>query len=98
MLLKERQSSGLSSEGDGLRIAVIGGGCSGFQYKLGWSGAKEEDEIHQYDNGLEVFVDPKSSLYLLGAALEYHDSIEKTGFEVTNPKSKNTCGCGKSFS
>ncbi len=83
---------------DGLRVAVIGGGCAGLQYKLGFDNIKEDDLIHEYDNGLKVFVDQKSSVYLAGTTLEYHDSIENSGFEVINPNAKGCCGCGKSFS
>ncbi|MBD3260766.1 MAG: iron-sulfur cluster assembly accessory protein [Candidatus Altiarchaeales archaeon] len=82
---------------DGLRIAVIGGGCSGLQYKLGWDNAKETDEVQEYPNGLAVLVDPKSAEFLKGCSLEFHDSIEQTGFEVQNPNASSCCGCGKSF-
>lgn len=81
---------------DGLRIAVIGGGCSGKSYKLGWDDVKESDHIHSYD-GLVVMVDPKSAEQLQGASLEFHDGLEKSGFEVINPSAEATCGCGKSF-
>lgn len=81
---------------DGLRIAVIGGGCSGLQYKLGWDDVKESDEVQNYD-GLLVLVDPKSAPHLTGSVLEFHDTIERTGFEVQNPNACGTCGCGKSF-
>ncbi|MCI0528626.1 MAG: iron-sulfur cluster assembly accessory protein [Nitrospira sp.] len=81
----------------GLRIAVIGGGCSGLQYKLGWDEVKESDEVQQYDN-LLILVDPKSAPHLSGSVLEFHDSLERSGFEVQNPNACGTCGCGKSFS
>lgn len=83
---------------DGLRIKVVGGGCSGLQYHLGWDEARDEDLICEYENGLVVLVDQKSALYLKGCTLEFHNSIEQTGFEVQNPNANNTCGCGKSFS
>lgn len=83
---------------DGLRIAVIGGGCSGLSYKLGWSNAKETDAIHVYENGLKVLIDEKSALYLLGSQLEYYNDLNRNGFEVVNPNARTTCGCGKSFS
>lgn len=81
---------------DGLRVAVIGGGCSGKSYKLGWDDVKERDLTHSYD-GLIVMVDPKSAEQLKGATLEFHDGLEKSGFEVINPQASSTCGCGKSF-
>lgn len=82
---------------DGLRIAVIGGGCSGLQYKLGWDNVSENDTTHEYPNGLIVMVDSKSAEFLQDSVLEYHDSIEQQGFEVNNPNSTGGCGCGKSF-
>jgi len=81
---------------DGLRIAVVGGGCSGKSYKLGIDDVKESDHIQSYD-GLIVMVDPKSAAQLKGATLEFHDGLEKSGFEVINPSAESTCGCGKSF-
>lgn len=83
---------------EGLRVAVIGGGCSGLQYKLGWDNPKESDAVYEYENGLKVIVDEKSAFFLLGAHLEYHDEIDHSGFEVVNPNASSTCGCGKSFS
>jgi iron-sulfur cluster assembly protein len=81
----------------GLRIAVIGGGCSGLQYKLGWDDATEDDMTHHYENGLTVIVDDKSALHLTGSTLEYYDDINRNGFEVENPNAKSCCGCGNSF-
>jgi iron-sulfur cluster assembly protein len=82
---------------DGLRISVIGGGCSGLQYRLQLDSSKETDSVHGYDNGLQVMVDEKSSLYLLGSSLEYFDTLDRQGFEVINPNATATCGCGQSF-
>lgn len=82
----------------GLRVKVIGGGCSGLQYKLGWDDPTEDDLEYTYPNGLRVFVDPKSAPFLVGSTLEYHDNLDRSGFEVINPNAQNTCGCGKSFS
>ena len=82
---------------EGLRVAVIGGGCSGLQYKLGWDNSKETDMVFEYEDGLKVFVDEKSALFLLDSILEYHDEIDRSGFEVVNPNTSHTCGCGKSF-
>lgn len=87
LLLSEEKESK-----DGLRVAVIGGGCSGLQYKLGWDNAKETDTIHEYENGLKVLVDEKSSLFLLGSQLEYYDDLNRNGFEVVNPNAQTTCG------
>ena len=81
----------------GLRVAVMGGGCSGLQYKIGWDDPSEQDTITTFENGLTLMVDQKSSVMLEGSILEYHNTIERQGFEVTNPQACNTCGCGKSF-
>ncbi len=82
----------------GLRLSVIGGGCNGLSYKLGWDDPEERDQVHRYENGLLVMVDDKSAEYLEGSTLIFRNSIEETGFEVQNPKAKSSCGCGSSFS
>jgi len=82
----------------GLRLAVIGGGCSGLSYKLGWDDPSELDEVHTYENGLVVMIDMKSAEYLKGSTLIFHDSIERQGFEVQNPNATGCCGCKNSFS
>ena len=81
----------------GLRIAVIGGGCSGLQYSLSFKNEKELDTVHEYSNGLKVLIDEKSALFLVGSQLEYYNDINRSGFEVINPNASSTCGCGKSF-
>ena len=91
-----------SSENDteaerGLRMQVIGGGCSGFQYNLEFGAAKGSDRVLEF-HGLKVFIDPRSSLYLAGSVLDYNDGLMESGFKITNPNAKNTCGCGESFS
>ena len=91
-----------SSENDteaelGLRMQVIGGGCSGFQYNLEFGAAKGSDRVLEF-HGLKVFIDPRSSLYLAGSVLDYNEGLMESGFKITNPNAKNTCGCGESFS
>ncbi len=81
----------------GLRMQVIGGGCSGFQYNLEFGAAKETDRVFEF-HGLRVYIDPRSSLYLAGSVLDYNDGLMDSGFKITNPNAKNTCGCGESFS
>jgi len=81
----------------GLRVSVQGGGCSGFQYGL----ALEEepgsaDKVFEFD-GLKVFVDQKSLLYLMGTQLDYTDDLAHPGFKFNNPNAAGTCGCGESF-
>ncbi|MDR0966618.1 MAG: iron-sulfur cluster assembly accessory protein [Myxococcales bacterium] len=82
----------------GLRIAVQGGGCSGLAYKLSWDEAsRDKDRVFERD-GVRVFVDPKSYLFLVGALIEYREELLQAGFKITNPKARATCGCGESFS
>ncbi len=84
------------TEEQGLRIAVIGGGCSGLQYKIEFSPAKEKDNILEFD-GVKVLIDPKSAIYLKGIVLDFKDGLNGKGFVFDNPNAKNTCGCGESF-
>lgn len=81
----------------GLRMQVVGGGCSGFQYSLEFGAAKDTDKVFDF-HGLKVFIDPRSTLYLAGSVLDYNDGLMDSGFKITNPNAKNTCGCGESFS
>ena len=87
-----------SKEGFGLRIAVSGGGCSGFQYGLTFDDtAKDDDKVLQF-NGLTVYIDSKSESFLQGTTVDYVDSLQGSGFKISNPNSTGTCGCGESFS
>jgi iron-sulfur cluster assembly protein len=91
-LLAERNTPGA-----GLRIAVKGGGCSGLAYHLEWAEkAKERDKVFERD-GVRVFVDPKSYLYLMGTELVYEEGLLASGFKLRNPNEKAACGCGESF-
>ncbi len=82
----------------GLRIQVKGGGCSGLQYDMSWAEQpKERDKVFERD-GVRVFVDPKSYIYLVGTNLEYHEGLMESGFKLVNPNAKTSCGCGESFS
>ena len=81
----------------GLRVRVVGGGCSGFQYQLALDErADTEDKVYE-QNGVKLFVDQKSLLYLDGTEIDYVEDIMGAGFRFTNPNSKGTCGCGESF-
>jgi len=81
----------------GLRVAVRGGGCSGFEYALDFEHEQRaNDEIIEYD-GLRVFVDPISSRYLAGTTIDYALGVAGTGFKFDNPRASGTCGCGSSF-
>ncbi len=81
----------------GLRLAVIGGGCSGLSYKIEFSAPKEKDNVLQYGD-VKVLVDPKSLIYLKDIVLDFKDGLNGKGFSFDNPNAKNTCGCGESFS
>jgi len=82
----------------GLRVAVRGGGCSGLSYHMEWAEQpKERDKIFERD-GVRLFVDPKSYLYLLGTELVYEETLMASGFKLQNPNVKAACGCGESFS
>ena len=86
------------NDGHGLRIGVMGGGCSGFQYKLDFEEKEGEmDQVFEI-NGVKIFIDMKSSLYLNGVTLDYHDGLMGAGFKIENPNARTTCGCGESFS
>jgi len=81
-----------------LRVSVVGGGCSGFSYKLGFElSAKEGDHVFK-DNSLQLFVDLRSALFLEGMTIDYDDGLNGAGFIYDNPKASKSCGCGTSFS
>jgi iron-sulfur cluster assembly accessory protein len=83
--------------GYGLRVAVRGGGCSGFQYELSYEKEQSEnDEILEFD-GLKVFVDAMSKLYLEQVSIDYVDGLQGAGWKIDNPAATGTCGCGSSF-
>lgn len=82
--------------GDGLRVRVVGGGCSGLQYKMAIDGERKGDKVFEHQ-GAKLYVDRKSYLYLNGTQLDYSDSLMNVGFRLDNPNVKRTCGCGESF-
>ena len=89
---------GVSPEEGGLRLGVMGGGCSGLSYSIKFdSQPRERDRIYNFD-GVRVFVDPKSFLYLHGMTLDYEETLMRQGFNFINPNSTRSCGCGSSFS
>ena len=81
-----------------LRVAVIGGGCSGLQYKMDLQDGPANRDILVESSGIRVVVDPKSALYVSGSELDYIDSLLEGGFKVTNPNAASSCSCGESFS
>src|SRR5437868_15356137 len=80
-----------------LRVAVMGGGCSGLQYKMDLQDAPANRDILVESSGIRVVVDPKSALYVTGSELDYLDALDG-GFKVKNPNAETSCSCGESFS
>ena len=85
-----------SRDGQGLRVKVVGGGCSGLQYKVDFDLPKGGDKIFEKD-GAKVLIDMKSLLYLTGTELDYKEELMQSGFVFQNPNVKKACGCGASF-
>jgi len=81
-----------------LRVAVVGGGCSGLQYKLDLQDSPANRDIVVDTSGVRVVVDPKSALYVTGSELDYVDALQDGGFKVKNPNAATSCSCGESFS
>lgn len=82
----------------GLRLGVMGGGCSGFQYSMSFENEPGMmDKVYTYDD-VKVFVDPTSMMYLGGCVVDFVETLEASGFKFDNPNAKSTCGCGSSFS
>jgi iron-sulfur cluster assembly protein len=80
----------------GLRVKVVGGGCSGLQYKLELDTPRQGDKVFERD-GAKVLLDRKSFLYVNGTELDYRDDLMQSGFNLQNPNVKRACGCGASF-
>jgi iron-sulfur cluster assembly protein len=80
-----------------LRMKVVGGGCSGLQYQLSFDDQMGENDSEIERNGMRLVVDEKSALFLMGSTLDYVDTLMESGFKITNPNAKSTCGCGQSF-
>lgn len=85
-------------EGQGLRLRVIGGGCSGFTYDLYFEDKPGEMDEQFESNGVKLYVDPLSYQYLEATEIDYVEELHASGFKFNNPNSKGTCGCGSSFS
>ncbi len=87
-----------NKEGYGLRVAVQGGGCSGFQYGLTWENEQHDNDTLLEFDGLKVYVDAMSALYVEDVKIDYVDGLQGSGFKIENPNATGTCGCGSSFS
>lgn len=81
-----------------LRVYISGGGCSGFQYGFTFDEASAEDDLNVVRDGVTLLVDPLSLQYLMGAEIDYTESLHGAQFVIRNPNAKTTCGCGSSFS
>ena len=92
MLAKKGFSEGV------LRIAVVGGGCSGLQYKMDLQSMPANRDIMVQTAGIRVVIDPKSASYVSGCELDYRESLQDGGFKFKNPNAASTCSCGESFS
>ncbi len=93
----------VSPEQGGLRVGILGGGCSGLSYSIRFdSQPRERDRVYRFgDEGTDevrIFVDPKSFIYLAGMILDYEETLMRQGFNFINPNSTKSCGCGSSFS
>ena len=99
-LASEMAKSAMEREGltdAGLRVAVVGGGCSGFQYNLSFETAARADDTVFDQNGVRLFVDSTSLPYLRGMTIDYVTGLHGAGFKFVNPNATRTCGCGSSF-
>src|SRR3954451_10527718 len=92
LLTKQGRANGV------LRVAVLGGGCSGLQYKMDLQDGPASRDIMVETGGIKVVVDPKSALYVTGSELDYRDALQDGGFKVKNPNAATSCSCGESFS
>ena len=90
------QKEGLADHG--LRLAVVGGGCSGMSYRLNFEKDPADGDKVWEVKGVRLIVDPKSHVFLNGTTLDYTDGLQGSGFTFTNPNAKSSCGCGQSFS
>ncbi len=92
VLLKDR-----GVENGALRVFVVGGGCSGYQYGMAIAQGREEDDIVLEHGGVTVLVDPESAPLMHGAEIDYVDDLMKSGFTIFNPNAVKSCACGSSF-
>lgn len=81
----------------GLRMKVVGGGCSGLRYELAFDDKVGDHDTELKSGGVRLIVDEKSALYLTGTTLDFVDTLQESGFKMNNPNATSTCGCGESF-
>lgn len=97
-MVRKTRAKGGFSEQHALRVAVVGGGCSGFSYHLDFDDTTQDGDLVVSYGDLTVRVDPTSAQYLKGIRIDYVTSLHGGGFKFQNPNATNTCGCGSSFS
>ena len=95
--IKQLMAEEPDGDADVLRVAIQGGGCSGFQYGLGFDRGSQEGDLELEQHGVTVVVDPFSAPYLRGATIDFVDGIQESGFKIENPNAVSSCGCGHSF-
>ncbi len=95
--VKDLMAQPEQAEATGLRIKVVGGGCSGLSYQIALDRAAEENDVVSESEGVTVYVDPKSAIFIDGMQVDYHESLMGSGFAFSNPNATGTCGCGTSF-
>jgi len=97
--VKVRELMADEPDGDAsvLRVAIQGGGCSGFQYGLGFDRGVQEGDVELVQHGVTLVVDPFSAPYLQGAQIDFLDGLQESGFKIDNPNATSACGCGHSF-
>ncbi len=97
-IMDQEVASANLAEDAALRVMVVGGGCSGFTYKMGFDESIKDEDCVEDIAGVKVVVDQKSQLYLDGVEVDFHDGLMGRGFVFNNPNATGTCGCGESFS
>jgi iron-sulfur cluster assembly accessory protein len=95
MVKDAMQQEGLT--GHGIRVGVMGGGCAGFQYSMDFEKDAKPGDLTFEQDGVKLFVDPMSSMYLQGVTIDYVVGLQGAGFKFNNPNARTTCGCGSSF-
>ena len=95
--IRELQATEPAGEAEVLRVAIQGGGCSGFQYGLGFDRGPVEGDHELELHGVRVVVDPFSAPYLTGSTIDWLDGLQESGFKIDNPQATASCGCGHSF-
>ena len=95
--VRELMAEDPEGESQVLRVAIQGGGCSGFQYGLGFDSGPAEDDETLEQHGVRVVIDPYSAPYLKGATIDFLSGLAESGFKIDNPNAQASCGCGHSF-